>query len=93
MELNEHLDKEYGKIGTPKRNRFEAGAISFIVGQSIKELRLQQGLTQQDLAIKVGTKKSKSYISRIERGTTFPRIDSLVSLFSALGKELLIVTK
>ena len=39
---------------------------AFIIGEQLKEERLRAGLTQEQLADRIGTKKS--FISRVEKG-------------------------
>ena len=79
--FEEHLDKQYGKKGSARRDKFEADSISFRLGELLKEERIKAKLTQEQLAEKTGTKKS--YISRIEAGksdiqiSTFYRIIEL----------------
>jgi HTH-type transcriptional regulator / antitoxin HipB len=76
-----HLDKQYGKKGDERRDKFEADSISFRLGEMLKEERTKAKMTQEQLAEKTGTKKS--YISRIEAGksdiqiSTFYRIIEL----------------
>ena len=76
--FEEHLDKQYGKKGTIRRDEFEADSIAFRLGEMLKEERIKANLTQEELAERTGTKKS--YISRIEAGksdiqiSTFYRI-------------------
>ncbi|MBU1349648.1 MAG: helix-turn-helix transcriptional regulator [Patescibacteria group bacterium] len=48
--------------------------------------RIQQGLTQTELAKKIGTKQSA--ISRLERGTYNPSLAFLRKLVEALGVKL-----
>ena len=62
------LDIQYGKTGTPERDSFDREAEAFILAERLKEERRNAGLTQEQLAAKIGTKKS--YISRIENGKT-----------------------
>ncbi len=57
------LDIKYGKLGEPKRDEFELKAKAFVVGEMIKEARKEAHMTQEELALKTGTKKS--YISRL----------------------------
>ena len=52
------------------------------VGQRFKQYREQAGLTQEELAEKVGL--NSNYISRIERGDSFPRLETFVGLLNAL---------
>jgi ribosome-binding protein aMBF1 (putative translation factor) len=79
--FEEHLDKQYGKEGSERRDKFEADSISFRLGEMLREERTKAKLTQEQLAEKTGTKKS--YISRIEAGksdiqiSTFYRIIEL----------------
>ena len=57
------------------------------IGNKIKELRIQEGLTQEELADKTGTKKS--YISRIERGKSDIQMTTYYKLIEiGLGKRL-----
>jgi transcriptional regulator with XRE-family HTH domain len=65
---------------------FEAGADAFILGEKLKEERKKAGLTQEQLAAKIGTKKS--YISRIENGHTDVQLSTLFRVFSGLGKRI-----
>jgi HTH-type transcriptional regulator / antitoxin HipB len=85
--FDELLDIKYGKLGTAKRDEFEANAKSFIVGEMIKEARKDAHLTQEELAAKTGTKKS--YISRLENGKIDVQISTLFKIFeTGLGKRL-----
>ena len=56
--FSEHLEKQYGKIGTEKRTEFEIKAKAFAIGEIIREERHLAKLTQEQLAEKTGTKKS-----------------------------------
>ena len=58
--LDQFKDKHYGKPGTTKRDQLEAGYENFKIGALIHEARLEKGMTQEELAEKVGT--TKSYI-------------------------------
>ena len=63
--FDELLDIQYGKIGTQKRDEFEEKAQYFVISETLKDARKEANLTQEQLADKVGTKKS--YISRLEK--------------------------
>ena len=65
-DFDEVLDSLYGKPGTEQRNEFRKEAYAYCVGQIVHEARKKEGVTQLELANRVGT--SKSYISRIENG-------------------------
>jgi DNA-binding Xre family transcriptional regulator len=75
MTLNQFKDKQYGKRGTAKREKLEAGYENFKIGVLLHEARLEKGLTQEELAEKVGT--TKSYISKIENNVKEVRISTL----------------
>ena len=63
--FRDHLDKEYGKVGTKSRTEYEEGFEAFKLGVMLQDLRTKEGMTQEELANKCGT--TKSYISRISR--------------------------
>ena len=58
--FDDHLDQQYGKKGTSKRDAFEQELEAFRLGVLIQEMREHQNLTQEQLALKCGT--TKSYI-------------------------------
>ncbi len=61
------------------------------VTRQLKEVRKEQGMTQERLAELVGTKKSN--ISRFERGRYNPSLDFLIKVADGLGKEIEIQVK
>ena len=73
--LEEFKEKNYGKIGTKERDELETGYENFKIGALIQDTRLEMGMTQEQLAQKVGT--SKSYISKIENNIKEARISTL----------------
>ncbi|MFZ5351631.1 MAG: cupin domain-containing protein [Bacillota bacterium] len=56
------------------------------IGEKLKKLRLQNGLTQEELANRC--ELSKSFISLLERDHTSPSIASLSDLLNILGSNL-----
>jgi DNA-binding XRE family transcriptional regulator len=85
--FDELLDIKYGKVGTPKRDKFEEKAQYFIISEMLKEARREAHLTQEQLAQKVGTKKS--YISRLENGKCDIQLSTLYRIFEdGLGKRI-----
>ena len=87
--FEDHLTSQYGKLGTPKRDEFEIKAKAFVIGELLKDERLQAKLTQEQLANKIGAKKS--YISRVENGKTDIQLSTLYRLFElGLGKQITI---
>ncbi len=73
--LEEFKEKNYGKIGTKERDELEAGYENFKIGALIHDARIEKGMTQEQLAEKVGT--TKSYISKIENNIKEARISTL----------------
>ncbi len=85
--LDQFKDQHYGKSGTPKRDNLESGYEVFKVGVLIQEARLEKGMTQEQLAEKVGT--TKSYISKIENNVKEVRISTLQKIIEVgLGGSL-----
>jgi ribosome-binding protein aMBF1 (putative translation factor) len=75
MTLDQFKDKNYGKPGTEKRDELEAGYENFKIGALIHDARIEKGMTQEELAMKIGT--TKSYISKIENNLKEARISTL----------------
>jgi DNA-binding XRE family transcriptional regulator len=73
------LDFEHGKIGTETRSKFEEQSQLFIVSEMLKAARKEANMTQEELAEKVGTKKS--YISKLENGKVNVRLSTLIQIF------------
>jgi DNA-binding Xre family transcriptional regulator len=87
MTLEQFKDRHYGKRGTAKRDELEAGYDSFKIGVLIHEARLEKGLTQQELAERVGT--TKSYISKLENNVKEVRLSTLQKIVElGLGGQL-----
>lgn len=85
--FSQHLDKRYGKIGSEKRTEFEIKAKSFAIGELIKEERKKAQLTQEQLAEKIGAKKS--FISRIENGHSDIQLSTLYKIIEfGLGRRI-----
>ena len=86
--FDQHLDERYGKTGSMQRTDFEIKAKAFAIGELIKEERLLAHLTQEQLAEKIGTKKS--FISRIENGHSDIQLSTLYKLLEVgLGRKIL----
>lgn len=80
------LDREFGPIGTPERDRFEAEVAASVhayeIGEAIKKARLQQNLTQEELGERIGVKRAQ--ISKLEKGKSIT-IPTMSRVFRALG--------
>lgn len=85
--FDDHLDTQYGKVGTEIRDQFQEEFETFKIGVLIQEARKKQKLTQQELADKVGT--TKNYISRIENNASDIRLSTLMRIIrEGLGGSL-----
>jgi DNA-binding XRE family transcriptional regulator len=72
---DDHLDRKYGKIGTPSRDKYEEEFEAFKIGVLIQQARKKRHMTQEQLAQKAGT--TKNYISRIENNASDIRLSTL----------------
>ncbi|MBO4624472.1 MAG: helix-turn-helix transcriptional regulator [Bacteroidales bacterium] len=84
--IEDLITEDFGIVGSPEREQFEMECDAFIIGEQLKIERQKAGLTQEQLAEKVGTKKS--FISRVERGHTDIQLTTLVKLFHGLGRQV-----
>ena len=65
---------------------FDTGYEEFKIGVMIKEMRLENGMTQEQLAEKLDTKKS--VISRMENHSEDIRLSTLQKVAAVFGKQL-----
>ncbi len=84
--LDELTDKYIGKKGSPKRNEFENELRLDLLGKTIKRVRLERNLTQEELGELVGVKKAQ--ISKIENSTTDARFATILKVFDALDAKV-----
>jgi len=92
LTLEQFKDKHYGKSGSAKRDKLENGYENFKIGALIHDARLERGMTQEELAEKVGT--TKSYISKIENNIKEARLSTLQKIIElGLGGQLQLTVK
>jgi DNA-binding XRE family transcriptional regulator len=85
--FDELLDLKYGVVGTTERDAHETKANYFVISEMLKEARKEANITQEQLAEKIGTKKS--YISRLENGKVDIQLSTLFKIFEiGLGKHI-----
>jgi DNA-binding XRE family transcriptional regulator len=77
------LDEKYGAEGTSERLAFEEDALAYYTGQLLEDARKKAHITQSELARRIGA--DKSYISRIEKGKTEPKVSTFYRIVHALG--------
>jgi HTH-type transcriptional regulator / antitoxin HipB len=80
------IDKHIGEIGTIKRDEFENELRLDLLGQTIKQIRQERNLTQEELGELVGVKKAQ--ISKIENSLTDARFDTILKVFRALNAKI-----
>ena len=84
-DLEKYIEKR--KKSNPEFAKdFEAGFNDFKIGILLKQARLESGLTQEEIAKKLHTKKSA--ISRIENHAEDIKLSTLKKFARAVGKEL-----
>ena len=66
----------------------EKSEILKVIGQNIKRIRLEKGLTQVDLVGKIEAQIDTTNISRIEQGRTNATIHTLYKISTALEVPL-----
>lgn len=84
--LDEITNKHIGKRGTPKREAFEKELSLDLLGEAIKQARLERNLTQEELGRLVGVQKAQ--ISKLENCLTDARIETILKVFKALNAKI-----
>jgi DNA-binding XRE family transcriptional regulator len=84
--LEELTDKHIGQKGTKKRDDFENELRLDLLGHTIKQVRKERNLTQEQLGELVGVKKAQ--ISKIENSLTDARFDTILKVFKALNAKV-----
>jgi HTH-type transcriptional regulator / antitoxin HipB len=79
IEKRKKQDSEFAK-------NFDKGYEEFKIGEILKQARKDMGLSQEEVAIKLHTKKSA--ISRIENHAQDIKLSTLQNFANILGKEL-----
>ena len=86
MTLDQLKEKHIGKIGTPKRDKYEFDLKVEILGEMIKSVRKERHLTQEQLGELIGVQKSQ--ISKLERNTKNVTIETILKVFRALNVNI-----
>lgn len=84
--LEEITDKHIGKHGTPKREAFETELRLDLLGEAIKQARLERNMTQEELGRLVGVQKAQ--ISKLENSLTDARFETILKVFKALNAKV-----
>lgn len=84
--LDEITDKYIGKQGTKKREKFEYELSLDLIGSTIKQVRKERNLTQEQLGKLVGVQKAQ--ISKIENNVTNAKFETILKVFKALNAKI-----
>ena len=84
--LDTLIDKHIGKLGTQKRDKFENELRLDILGETIRKVRKERKLTQEQLGKLVGVKKAQ--ISKIENNLNDARFETILKVFRALNVKI-----
>ena len=84
-DLSQYIEKRK-KIDPDFAEGYDSGYEEFKIGLMIKELRLKEGMTQEELAKRMNTKKS--VISRMENHSEDIRLSTLGKVAEVFGKRL-----
>ena len=87
--FNDLEDELFGAPGTPERIEYEDRVTLELLPKSIREYRLRNHLTQDELGQRLGVQKSQ--ISKLERNSSNVTIDTLRRVFRALNVEVKIL--
>jgi DNA-binding XRE family transcriptional regulator len=79
-------DKYFGKIGSPTRNDYEFDLRMELIGEKIKELRIQNHLTQSQLGELIGVKRAQ--ISKLENGSHSASVSTIMKVFQAMKAKV-----
>jgi HTH-type transcriptional regulator/antitoxin HipB len=89
--LDEVKNKFLGKKGTSKRDEYENELRLDLLGETIRQTRIQRNLTQEQLGLLVGVQKAQ--ISKIENNFKDARISTILKVFDALQTKIVLTVK
>jgi len=84
--LEEITDKYIGEKGSPKRNAFENELRLDLLGEALRQTRMDRKLTQEELGKLVGVQKSQ--ISKLENNMKNARFETVLKVFKALNTRI-----
>jgi HTH-type transcriptional regulator/antitoxin HipB len=81
-------DKYFGEKGTPERDEYEFDLKMELIGEKIKQLRIQNNLTQSQLGELIGVKRSQ--ISKLEHGNHSASVSTIMKVFQAMKAKVML---
>lgn len=85
-DVTAHLVERFGPVGSASWKAEEDRAWEEYNADILRNARMEAGLTQEELALRIGA--DKSYISKVEHGKTIPTVSSFYRIVSALGMQV-----
>ncbi len=86
IRVSELKNKTLGKVGTPKRDKYERELKLEIISEQIKQLREEKQLTQEQLGELIGVQRAQ--VSKLETSTTKITLGTIIKVFDALDAQL-----
>lgn len=80
------FENKYGSKETTKREEFEAKSRAWYYAEILKNARKAAGITQQQLADKIG--KKREYVALLEKGETDMQLSTFIMITEAIGLKL-----
>ena len=77
--------KEYGAKGSVSRDEFDAKSRAWYYAEVLKNARKSAGITQQQLADKIG--KKREYVAMLEKGETDMQLSTFITIPEAVGSK------
>ena len=84
--LDEIKDEFIGKKGTTWREQYEYDLQMDVLGELIKQTRIERNLTQEQLGDLIGVQKAQ--ISRLENHTGNVTLSTIIKVFTALKAKI-----
>ena len=84
--LDEIKDEFIGKPGTDRRDLYEQELQLEVLGDMIKQVRLERNLTQEQLGKLIGVQKGQ--ISKLENSATNVTMETILRVFNALKAKV-----
>ncbi|MPZ89335.1 MAG: helix-turn-helix domain-containing protein [Nitriliruptorales bacterium] len=85
------LDAELGTDSPEYRDEYDRAGQDFAIAEFAYRLRVDAGLTQQELADRMGT--SRPAVARLEGGAGNPTLRTLQRLAAAVGRRIRLVVE
>lgn len=86
--IDDLFTQEYGEKGSVSRDEFDAKSRAWYYAEVLREARKKAGITQQQLADKIG--KKREYVALLEKGETDMQLSTFIMISEAVGLKLIL---